>query len=152
MRKFKPTFDFAAYRVRDVHVSSHHLDDVFFFRVQDSLIRDPETVTTLNFITDLGGVGRRFQSLARALGVQLPLDIDAFPGRVFAMKNDGISPDDFATLEFASACMQSDRRAHVAANAYAAEQAEEEAANADMDAYVTTGIEAFSRRAARRAA
>ncbi|TGP65431.1 hypothetical protein EN868_02990 [Mesorhizobium sp. M2D.F.Ca.ET.225.01.1.1] len=144
----KPTFNFAAHRVRGVDVSSHRLDGVFFFRVAVSSIRDPETVTTLNFITDLGGQGRRYASFARALGVHMVLDIDAFPGRVFAMKNNGISPDDFASLEFASACLDADRKAFAAASAYAAEQAEGEEADAAMDMYLRTGIEAFSPRAA----
>ncbi|TGR33019.1 MULTISPECIES: hypothetical protein [unclassified Mesorhizobium] len=152
MRKFTPTFDFAAYRVKTIDVDVTSPDEFFAFRVKASPIREPEKEIILDFTTDLGGRGKRFRSLAAALGIEFALILEEYPGRVFAMKNCGKEPDDFASLEYASACLQSDRQAFAAANAYAAECAGEEEADAAMAQYVETGIEAFSRKAARCAA
>jgi hypothetical protein len=125
MRTFKPTFNFVAYRIHAVEIEDH-TDEFFIFRVTATPIRDPAKKIALKFVTDLGGRGRRFGSLAAALGVKLALDIDKFPGRVFAMKGTGGKPDDFASLEYASACLQSDHAAFAAASAYAGLCAAEE--------------------------
>ncbi|MBZ9808147.1 hypothetical protein [Mesorhizobium sp. ESP-6-2] len=154
MRKFRPTFDFAAYRVNDINLDTRYLfDDAFLFLVSISPIRDPEKEINLEFVTTDGGEGPRFRRFLKSLRLSWADKFDELAiGRVFAMKNRGAKPDDFADLEYASACLQTDRRAFEAASAYAAECAAEEEADAAMEAYLRTGIEAYSRKAARRAA
>lgn len=150
MLKFKPTFDFAAYRIKTIDVDVN-ADEFFAFQVKVSPIRDPSAEIILDLTTDLGGRGKRFRSLASALGIEFALILEEYPGRVFAMKNGGKEADDFASLEYASACLQSDRKAFEEASAYAAECAAEEEADTAMARYLETGIEAFARKAARRA-
>ncbi|MER9623984.1 hypothetical protein NKI98_21565 [Mesorhizobium sp. M0222] len=151
MRKFTPTFNFAAYRVRSVDVDTSNPDEFFTFHVRATPIRDPKKEITLQFTTDLGGKGQRFQSLASALGIHLALDVNEYPGRVFTMKNGGEKHDDFASLEYASACLQADRQAFHAANGYADQCADEEEAELAMASFAEAGIESVARGVARRA-
>ncbi|MER9170935.1 hypothetical protein NKI12_26995 [Mesorhizobium australicum] len=151
MRKFTPTFDFAAYRVKKIDLDAAQPDEFFTFHVLATPIRDPQNEVILQFTTDLGGKGQRFQSLASALGIHLALDVDEYPGRVFTMKNGGEKHDDFASLEYASACLQADRQAFHAASAYAAQCADEEEAELAMASFAEAGIESVARRVARRA-
>lgn len=153
MRAFKPTFNFAAYRVKFVDLDPRYLfDDALLFLVRVSPIRDPEKVISLEFVTDLGGQGPRFQRLLKSLHLSWADRFDELAvGRVFAMKSEGAKPDDFADLEYASACLQSDRQAYEGANAYAAECAAEEEADVAMARYLETGVEAYARQAQRAA-
>ncbi|RWN58738.1 hypothetical protein [Mesorhizobium sp.] len=129
MLKFKPTFDFAAYRIHDVIVGGKP-DFLPVSRVNASSIRNPKNKIELEF---LGSRNARFKALISACRVKRP-DIEDLFGRVFAMKNGGANSEDFVDLEYASAWLQSDRTAFEQANAYvAACRAEESAEAAGFD-------------------
>ncbi|AZO54844.1 MULTISPECIES: hypothetical protein [unclassified Mesorhizobium] len=150
--RFKPTFEFTACRINAVQFCAQ-ADGLSTITIIYSKVRDPNVGWPQEFIGGLGFTSWRLQRLLSAVGIVGELtDPDQLVGRYFAIKDGGSQPDHFASLEYASACLQSDRQAFEAAKAYAEECAAEEEADAAMEAYLETGIEAFSRKAARCAA
>lgn len=123
---FKPTFDFRAYRVRGLTIKTSS-DEFFQFTAVVTPIRDPEKQERIEFVTDYGGQGQRFSRFLRSLRLGWCDKFDEMAiDRVFAMKNGGATPDDFASLEVASQCLQSDREAYRRAQEYAADCKAEE--------------------------
>lgn len=145
--RFKPTFEFTACRIKAVNIAAQ-ADGLSTITIVYTKVRDPNVGWPQEFIGGPGFTSWRLQRLLSAVGIVGELtEPDQLIGRYFAIKDGGSQPDDFASLEYASACLQSDRQAFEAAKAYAAE----EEADAAMEAYLETGIEAFSRKASRRA-
>ncbi|RWB65392.1 hypothetical protein [Mesorhizobium sp.] len=151
MRKFKPTFEFTACRINAVSFEPQ-ADGFTTISVTYSRVREPEINWLAEFMEGPSFSSGRLQGLLSAIGLAGELtDANQLIGRYFAIKDGGSKIDDFCTLEYASACLQADRQAFDAAKAYADECAAEEEADAAMEAYLRTGIEAYSRKASRRA-
>lgn len=128
MHAFKPTFDFAAYRVAAADLTEQ-ADNIVTITVKAALIRDPSTTVVLDFLE--GHNGRtaesiRLRAFLRSLRMTDIEDADQTIGRVFALANGGATADDFASLEYASACLRCDRDAYQRAIVYTAEYAAEE--------------------------
>lgn len=126
---FKPTFNFKAFRISSVDIVEH-ADELVQITVTATRVKRPGKVQTFDFFV---GHGRRkcgsdrFQALMGALGVRRrPDDTDEMVGRYFAVRDGGSSPDHFATIEYASACLQADRERHCRVQEYLAECAAEE--------------------------
>lgn len=121
---FKPTFNFTACRVSAIDISDD-VDGLVEIAVKATLVRSPDTEQIFIFKAGHGrrkDASDRFQSLARALGVRnQPEDSGELLGRYFAVKGGGKKPDDFATLEYAAACLKADRERHSRAHEYLAE-------------------------------
>lgn len=108
---FKRTFNFISYRVAAIDIVEH-ADSTAQITVTATRVKRPGKVQTFEFFV---GHGRRkcgsdrFQALMVALGVRRrPEDTDEMVGRYFAVKDGGKSADDFATIEYASACLRAD--------------------------------------------
>lgn len=127
MRAFMPTFDFQAYRVNAIDLTEW-ADDTHLALLSATTVRPPHREIKLEFVVSSDNARRstRFDALMRACGIRNEPEANDFVGRYFALKNGGSDPDDFDRLEYAAACLQSDREAHVRSLAYAAEYAAEE--------------------------
>lgn len=151
MRKFKPTFEFTACRINAVTFEPQ-ADGFTTVAITYSRVREPAINWLAEFMEGPSFSSGRFQGLLSAIGLIGDLtDPDHLVGRYFAIKDGGNKPDDFVSLEYAFGCLQADRQAFDAAKAYSDECGAEEEADAAMEAYLRTGIEAYSRKASRRA-
>ena len=127
MHPFKPTFNFTACRVKAIEVTEW-ADDTHVVVVTATNVRPPHRESRHEFVVNSDGsrLSKRFDAFLRAIGIRGISEPDDFVGRYFAFKDGGKSPDDFACLEYAAACLESDRDAHLRSLAYAAECAVEE--------------------------
>ncbi|RJT42064.1 hypothetical protein D3227_05180 [Mesorhizobium waimense] len=108
--KFMPTFDFKACRINAVDVTAE-ADGLATISIKYSTVRDPDIEWVAEFVDGPGFTSWRFQRLLNAVGVVGHITDGAqLVGRHFAVKSNGAIPDDFATLEYASACLQCDRQ------------------------------------------
>ncbi|EHK56775.1 hypothetical protein [Allomesorhizobium alhagi] len=128
---FKPTFDFKAYRVRSVDCAAM-ADGFTQITVGYSAVRAPQIVWAMEFMhgADVHGesfVSPRFQAFLSSLHMSSIDDGDQLVGRYFAVRDGGNKPDEFATLEYASACLRCDMDAYQCRLAYAAQYAADEA-------------------------
>ena len=131
MNSFKPTFNFKVYRVTAVDIADG-ADELARITISATRVKRPQKVETFDFLTSHDrrvSTSVRLQALLGSLGVRSQLaDSDEMIGRYFAVRDGGTSPEHFATLEYASACLQADRERYFRVQAYLADCAAEEAA------------------------
>jgi hypothetical protein len=128
MHTFKPTFDFKAYRIRNVDIEDKS-DGLALFTVTCSAVRNPKETHQFEFIAGGGFPSLRFSAFVRAAGVDYEInDADELVGRYLAIKNNGKEANDFSSLEYAAACRQCDIDRWRDGRIYAAQCAAEEAA------------------------
>lgn len=127
---FKPTFDFRAYRINNALVVDEHDGDGLVWLVVGAInVRDRKGEVCFRFVIKHGEnalTSPRLKALLEAVQFDKLKNPDHLYGHVFALKNNGATPDDFATVEYASQCLQSDRDAYLGARKYAADCKAEE--------------------------
>ena len=122
---FKPTFNFQAYRINNaLVVAEDDGDGLVWLVVGATGVRNRKSEVCLRFVIRHGRAATmsdRLKALLSAFHFEKLEDPAHLYGHVFAMKNGGATPEDFASLEYASQCLQSDCDAYRRAQEYAAD-------------------------------
>lgn len=121
---FRPTFDFRAYRINNALVVDEHDGDGLVRLVVGAVSVRGKSEVCLRFVIRHGRAAMmsdRLKAFLSAFHFDKLEDPAHLIGHVFALKSNGATADDFASIEYASQCLQSDRDAYRRAQEYDAD-------------------------------